>query len=356
MAAVLRLNVSWLGGGPRHLGDLSVVQGDDDVLTYDDGITLQVILLDPAVYASVEELASAARRADRPGRAVLAAGAVPVSWRSTLRKSEISFMDVGGVAEIVWPRIRVSAGQFTGQTIVRRRTPVPLQKGHALVAQELVIAGSEGERLAVTELASRARVSVSTVSRAAARLAEHGLVERRQDRRQIRVEVTDLAALAELLAERTKWPGSESIGGYVWGRTIWDAVALISRNAAQGGIAASVTGRAGAAFLGVFGTSPPAEARFWVTLDESSSLVEIAATLGLEPAPRESANIRLSADPWRVGTSRGEAGIFDGLTATVAHPVRVWCDLRGEQRGVDFAAQLWGSVSNARESGAGRRL
>lgn len=355
MAAILCLNVPWLDDEPRQIGGLAVARGREDVLTYDDGIALQVILLDPASYASAEELVAAAREESRPGRAVLVAGSVPVSWRAALRKSETSFMDVDGVAEIVWPRLRVSDGRFTGQAVVRRRMPVPLQKGHALVAQELVIAASDGERPVITELARRAAVSASTASRAVARLAEHGLVERQQHWREVRVEVADLAALTDLMAERTAWPGIEVVSGYAWGRTIWDVTTTVSRNATEMGIAAAATGRVGAGFLGVFGTSRPAEARFWVSLDKSE-LVETARMLGLEPAPRGSANVRLSADPWRIGTSRSESREFDGLTATVAHPVRVWCDLRGEQRGLDFAAQLWGSISNARGSGTGRRL
>jgi hypothetical protein len=77
-------------------------------------------------------------------------------------------------------------------------------------------------------------------------------------------------------------------------------------------------------------------------------LTEVAERLGLEPAPPESANVRLSADPWRIGTHRRAVQDFDGMTATVAHPLRVWCDLHAEERGSEFAAQLWGTISHAR--------
>ncbi|MGH8575084.1 MAG: hypothetical protein ACREX8_21320, partial [Gammaproteobacteria bacterium] len=69
--------------------------------------------------------------------------------------------------------------------------------------------------------------------------------------------------------------------------------------------------------------------------------------LGLEPAPEGAANVMLSADPWRVGVHRRGDVIFDEWTASIAHPVRVWCDLHSEQRGTEFAAQLWGAVTHA---------
>lgn len=77
------------------------------------------------------------------------------------------------------------------------------------------------------------------------------------------------------------------------------------------------------------------------------SLTDVAERLGLEPAPAESANVRLSTDSWRIGTHLGMVQDFDGSAATVAHPLRVWCDLHGEQRGREFAAQLRGNISHA---------
>lgn len=346
MAAVLRLNVPWLPGELLRVGDLTVERGRDDVLTYDDGISLRVVVLDPASHASAWEITAAARRETGPGHVVLVAGAVPVAWRAALRQAGVSFVDVGGVADIAWPRLRVSSGRFAVQGVERHREPVPLQKGHALVAQELVIAAAGGERLTITELAGRARSSVSTASRAVAQLAEHGLVERVRNWREVTVGVPDPAALADLLATRTAWPGTEVVSGYIWGRTIWDVAAVISRNSADSSIPVAVTGRAGAAFLGVFATSSPAEVRCWATVNERS-LGEVAGLLGLEPAPPESTNVRLSADPWRIGVHRRAEADYDAWAAVVAHPLRVWCDLRGEERGSEFAAQLWGKVSNA---------
>jgi hypothetical protein len=58
-------------------------------------------------------------------------------------------------------------------------------------------------------------------------------------------------------------------------------------------------------------------------------------------------NVRISADRWRVGVHRRAIARFDELTAMVAHPLRVWCDLHAEQRGSEFAAQLWGEISHA---------
>jgi hypothetical protein len=213
-------------------------------------------------------------------------------------------------------------------------------RSHALVTEELLIATVGGAPVTVTELAQRVRVSVSTASRAVAQLAEHGLAERERKWRQAFVRVTDVAAVADLLAARTAWPGNEVVTGYAWGRTIWDVVATVSRSAASAGVDVSVTGRTGAAFLGVLGTSSPDEVRVWVDVNEQS-LAGVAEQIGLEPAPPESANVRLSADLWRIGTHRSVTAEFDGLAATVAHPLRVWCDLHGEKRGREFAAQLW---------------
>jgi hypothetical protein len=59
-----------------------------------------------------------------------------------------------GVVWIVWPRLRVSSGRFAGPEVVRRCDPVPLQKGHALVAQELLISAVDDGQPIITELAA----------------------------------------------------------------------------------------------------------------------------------------------------------------------------------------------------------
>lgn len=347
MVAILRLTVPWLSSEPERIGDLAIVRGPENVLVYDDGISLRVVVLDPAAYRSADELVAQARVTGGPGRVVLAAGAVPVEWRAALRRAAVSFVDTSGVIEIEWPRLReVARGRFAQQSVVRRRDPLPLQKGHALVAQELAIAAGDGERLLITELAQRVRLSVSTASRAVAQLAEYGLAERVKTWREVRVGVPDVAGLADLLADRTRWPGPEVVSGYAWGRTIWDVAATISRSAAGAGVAAAVTGRAAAGFLGVFATSSPGEVKCWVNVN-GQSLAEIAGLIGLEPSSPGSANVRLSADPWRIGVHRRGDGQFDSWTAVVAHPLRVWCDLHAEERGRDFASQLWGKISNA---------
>ena len=130
--------------------------------------------------------------------------------------------------------------------------------------------------------------------------------------------------------------GLEHLG---YGRTI-------SRNAADTGVELAITGRTGAAFLGVLGTSSPLEVRCWARLN-GRSLEEGAAAVGLAPAPRESMNVRVLDDPWRTGVHRHANAQFDEWTATVAHPVRVWCDLHAEERGREFASLLWGKASHA---------
>lgn len=345
MAAVLRLDVPWVPSEPDRLGDLAISRGRDDVLTYDDGISLGVEVLNPLRYETVQDLVSSARDAVVPGRLVLVAGAVPVEWRAVLRQAELSFIDLDGVVEIVWPRLRVSASRF-GKEVVRHRHAVPLQKSYALVAEELLIASAGGAPPTITELASNAGVDKSTASRAVAQLAEQGLVAREPTRRRVPVVVSNPDSLAELLAERTAWPGHEVVGGYAWGRNIWDTAATISRNATDAGIELAITGRTGAAFLGVLGTSSPPEVRCWATLN-GRSLEEVAAALGLAPAPRESMNVRVSADLWRIGVHRRANVQFDEWTATVAHPFRLWCDVHAEERGREFASQLRGEAGNA---------
>lgn len=346
MAASLRLNVPWVPGQPSRVGDLVISRGDEDVLAYDDGISLRVEVVDPASYEAVADLVAAARAAVAPGQLVLVAGAVPIDWRAVLRQSGLSFIDVGGVAQISWPRLRATSGQF-GKEPARRRPALPLRKSHALVAEELLIAASDGQQPTISDLASHAGVSMSTASRTVAQLAELGLVEREQNWRQVTARVTDIAEVSELLASQTAWPGSDVVNGYVWGRNPWDIAATLSRNAADAGVQIAITGRAGAAFLGVLGTSVPREVRCWATLN-GRSLGEVAAELGLEPAPRESVNVRVSADPWRIGIHRSSGVRFEEWTATVAHPLRVWCDLHAEERGREFASQLWGRTSHAR--------
>jgi hypothetical protein len=209
-----------------------------------------------------------------------------------------------------------------------------------------LIATVDGTPATVNQLALQAGVDKSIASRAVAQLAEHGLVAREQGRRRAPVIVADLARLADLLAERTAWPAHEVVGGYIWGRNIWDTAATLSRNAANAGIQVAVTGRTGAAFLGILGTSSPAEVRCWAAVN-GRPLDEIAVALGLTPAPSESANVRVSADPWRTGVHRHVSAQFDEWTAIVAHPLRVWCDLHAEDRGLEFASQLWGITSHA---------
>ncbi len=282
VAAVLQLNASWVPAEPKSFADLVLRRGRNNVLTYDDGISLRVQLIDPAGYGSAEDLViNAKNAADQAGQLALVGGGVPIAWRAALRGAGLSFIDIGGVVEIDWPRLRTSSAQF-GKEVMRRRQPAPLQKGHALVAEELLMAASAGQQLTVTELARQAGVDKSVASRTVAQLAGLGLVERSGYQGALRVPVQ--ADLAELIAARTAWPGTEVVAGYAWGRTILDTAAAVSRNAAAAGVDVAVTGRVGAAFLGVLGTSSPPEVRCWVRVNDRP-LEEVAAELGLEPAP-----------------------------------------------------------------------
>ena len=343
MIAELRLSLPWISVSGERIGELSVRRGYDDSLKYDDGIILQVCTLTPQMYVSAEELLDAARDQSGPGRVVLVAGAVPVEWRAELRKSEVSYIDVSGVAEITWPRLHVGTRHF-GQRVIRQRAPIALQKGHARVVQELVIASLSGSQPTISQLAESAEADLSTASRAISQLAEHGLVAKQRAGRHVDVDLVDLAEVAERLAAETAWPGSERIEGYKWARNVWDLADTISANASRAGIALAVTGRVGAAFHGVLGTSSPPQVRCWIDVSQQS-LTIAANQIGLEPAPKEAANVALAADPWRVGVHHRREESFENWTAIVSHPVRVWCDLHSEPRGIDFAAQLWQVLS-----------
>jgi DNA-binding transcriptional ArsR family regulator len=347
LAAELQLNLPWAPQTPERVGELAVRRGRADVLSYDDGIQLEVRVLHPGQYSSVQELLGDARRQEGAGRVLLVAGAVPVGWRPQLREAELSFIDVAGVMDIAWPRLRVSVRRF-GQPVERRRSPLPLQKGYAVVVQELLIAtAASSSPPTIGKLADGTGVSLSTASRVVSQLAEHGLVTKERAGKHVTVILADRVAVADRLATQSAWPGGQVLGGHLWGRNGWDIAARLSRNADAAGIGLAVTGRAAAAFLGVLGTSSPSEVRCWAKVDEDD-LAAVAGRLGLEPVSEEAANVALCADRQRVGMHRRQPAGFDEWTATIANPVRVWCDLHGESRGNEFASQLWGAISNAR--------
>lgn len=334
----LVLDLPWVEAVQR-LDGLTLRRGRPSALRYDDGIELAVEIVDPAGFDSPDDLVAFVQRTRGPGRLALVAGAVPLSWRSQLRGSNVSFVDPSGVAEISWPRVHVSSGQFARPS-ERKRSALPMQKSHAVATQALLAASLRGERVTIGELADRAAIGLSSASRAVSQLEAHGLVEKRRDGRAVSVAVADPVSLAELLARRSAWPQGRTLSAFAWGRTIWDVAASVSDRANGEGLALAVTGRTALAYLGVLSTSPPDEVRCWVGGPEDE-LEVVAARLGLEPAPAKESNVVLAADPWGVGTIGRAAREFEGRRATVASPIRVWCDLHGERRGTEFAAQLW---------------
>jgi len=287
-----------------------------------------------------------ARRAGGPGRVVLVAGAVPPAWRAALRDAGVSFVDVSGVAAVDWPRIQVDARRF-GRSVRRHRPPLPLQKGHGAVVQELLVQAFDGVQPSIGELASGAGVSVPTASKAVSQLTDHGLVVKHRVGARLSIEVVDRVTVARRLADGTGWPGAETVAGYAWGRTVFDVAARLSEAADRAGVEVAVTGRVGAAHLGVLGTSSPPEVRAWVRAP-GGDLAGAAEDLGLEPVSGEDANVVLSRDRWGVGVGRRRTLAFDGRPAWVAHPVRLWCDLHAERRGSEYAAQMWSVVSRGR--------
>ena len=337
----LQLDLPWIRPFQR-LGELGVRRAATSVLSYEDGIDLAVRLLEPSDFQSAEELVASKRHTDSPGTIALVAGVIPVAWRPKLRAAEVSFVDVSGVAEINWPRLSISTGHFAHQA-QRQRMALPMQKGHAVVVQELLSAAFKGERPTIGELAHRATVGLSTASRAIGQLAQHGLVTKVRSGSNVSVELVDAIAVAELLASRTGWPQGPTVSGYIWGRSVWEIAATISSNAAQAEVAIAITGRTALAFFGVLATSSPLQTRCWVA-GQGHDLERIGRLMGMEAAPAEESNVILSADPWKVGVHGGEQRTFQEWTATVANPLRTWCDVRDEPRGMEFAAQLWKEI------------
>lgn len=344
MAAELTLDLPWAEASIGDLDGLAVRRGRVATLAYDDGIVLDVRVIDANQHPSAAALIDAAKSASGPGRVVLVAGAVPLEWRAQIREADVSFVDISGVAEIHWPRLRVSAKRF-GKPIRRKRTALSFQKGHALVVQELLVLTAEGSEPTVGEVAESSGASLPTVSKAISQLAEHGLVTKRREGTRVAVEVIDRGAIAARLAERTSWPGQETLTAYLWGRTIFDVASRLSSASESAEVEIAITGRTGAAYYGVLGTSSPRQVRCWVDA-EGAPLGDVAEKLGLEPAPAESANMLLSTDRWKLGVHRRRLLQLDESSVWIAHPLRVWCDLHDEERGSEFAAQLWGAVSD----------
>lgn len=342
----LTLNLPWAPNEAAPLNGLKVRRGRHNELSYDDGITLEVRIVDPGSHRSLDALLDEVDRDRGAGRVVLVAGTIPVEWRSRLREADVSFFDVGGAVEIHWPRLQISARRF-GKPSLRRTASVPLQKSHALIAQELLITTHPGIRATISEIAEGAGASLSSASRAIAQFAAQGLVAKEREGRDVLVSVVDPVELADLLAQRSAWGRrGDLLWGYSRGRNSWEIADRLSTTATERGVALAVTGRVGAAFDGIIGTSSPPAVHCWVDTS-ASTLSDVASLLGLEPAPAEEANVGLSADLWHIGLHRRERKSFDEWTATVAHPIRVWCDLRDEQRGSEFAAQMWGFINHA---------
>jgi len=346
MSAVLTLDLPWVEESSRAMEGLVVRRGRLPRVEYDDGIALEVRVVDPGAFGSADELVGEARSAAGPGRVVLVAGVVPLSWRAALREAGVSFVDVSGVAEIDWPRVRVSARRF-GRPVQRQRASLPLQKGHAAVTQELLVQATCGSRPSIGEIAMSAGVSVPTASKAVSQLEAHGLVVKHRDGHRVSVEVVDPVGVAQRLADRTGWPGEETLRGYLWGRTVFDVASRLSAVASRADVAIAVTGRVGAAYLGVLGTASPKDVRAWVDAGDRG-LENVAEMLGLEPASDDAGNVVVSNDKWGVGVKGRIDAPFDDLHAWVAHPLRIWCDLPDEQRGSDYAAQMWTVVINGR--------
>lgn len=343
MVPELRVDLPWLPG-ELDLQAIVVSRGYENVLTYDDGIRLAVEVRDPALVHSLDELIESVLAGDEPGSVVLVAGQVPASWRSKLRERGISWADAGGAISLDWPRVRVTSHQASIVAPRRRRQVVPLQRGVARVAQEIAIRAVAGTTpMILADLVDATGVSLSSVSRLVSALAAHGWVKKSGDRRPVEIEVPDLSQYMEMLAERTRWNHLPELHCYGWGPSLLSLASEISARSDAEREDIAITGRIGAAFHGVLSSGQPRSLHVRAGV-EPSMLFELASHLRLEVVNADEANVVLAADRWRVGSQGAERRTFDGMTATVAHPVRVWCDLRDEQRGNDIASELWKAV------------
>jgi hypothetical protein len=360
MSVELRLDALWVPDEPVRAGDVVLSRGDN-ALVYGGSLSVPVRRVDPASVLTVEQLIDAVRAADGPDRVVLAAGHVPTGWRARLRQAGVSFACDDGTVEIFttdikWPGPGDAAAPpaepdspLTGPDGRRPEAAgrISLRNPHLPVLQELVSAAMRGQQLAYAELAGRAGTAQIFADETVAELEAHGYVVRRRDSsRRVSVVVGDVSALAGVLARQSAWPGSKPTiaVGYLWGRNRWDMAASLSRNAAAVGVKIAVTGRAGAAFHGVSGPSPRIQVRCWAAAGRRT-FATIAELLGLEKVQPEEANVLVAADWWGLGTG-GATTIRSGKwEASIAQPVRVWCDLRGEDAGRALAAELWEKTS-----------
>lgn len=348
MKTTLTLDLPWLPEHQNDLPEVTVRRGPDHRLSYDDGVELAVEVIVADADDSVDGVLRHIEQRSGPGKVVLLAGPVPVAWRASLRKHEVSWLATDGRAELHWPRLRVSAHRLsaTDPPPERNRAPVPLQKRQGVVAQELcTLALANRLPVTVSGLAKAAEVEVAVASSAVESLARHGYVRKERDGNSILVHVDDLSELARLLAARTGWKRAKVIWAYGYGRSLTDVAARVSRAAEDAGVAAAVSGRVGATFLGIVGTGEPSLLRLRVltTAPEAPRALE---QLGLEPVDREEANVAVALDRWGLGTTHARRQSFQKRSAVVAAPMRVWCDLDGEPRGTEFAAQLWEGMMN----------
>lgn len=336
--ATLTLDRRWAPVDGR-LGALAVGRGPSSVLRYPDGIELEVVVVEPTTQENAGRTIETAERLAGPGRVVLVAGEVPLDWRAALRAAGVSFVDVHGAAEIRWPRLSVSTHRFEGVG-QRRRTPVPLQKTRAILAQELLARGPALSS-SLSDMATATGLSLATVSRAVAQLAGQGLVERRRKGHSVLVSVAAPDALLLRLAERTPFPLDEAITAYRWGRTGGDVAHDLTRSTSAASVSVAVTGRVAAEAYGVRATSSAREVRVWI--DPDVELEQVLDALGAEAAPVDEANLLVVPDRRGIGLHRSSSVDSPWGPVRVAHPVRVWCDLQDEPRGPELADQMWRS-------------
>jgi hypothetical protein len=350
MTTELHLDLPWVPEQPLDLGAVRVSRDAASRLTFDDGIELEVVLLHPPSDSSAEHVVGSAREAGGPGRVVLVVGPVPVGWRASLREAGISWLATDGRMELRWPRVIASAHRVSlaAGRPRRRRNPLPLQKRQGLVAQELCRMALGGELpSSIHSIARATGIDDVSVSTACTGLAKHGYMTKEREGRSVLVSVPDVVALASLVANRTGWGEGPVVWAHGYGRSALDLGERTTAAALRAGLPAAITGRAGATFLGIVGTGEPRVVRIRAeaTVDQADEVID---TLGLVAVDADEANVAVALDRWALGTTGASTRRFGSYEAMVASPMRVWCDLQDEPRGLDFASDLWEAMARGR--------
>lgn len=273
------------------------------------------------------------------GTVTLLVGDIDPAVRSTLRDDGRSFLSVDGRVSLRWPGLSVD-GWIDTVTAPDTAVPdVPLRMSHQRLAQALLEAHLAGRRFdSVHELAKAAEAVPSSASRLLTKLEHAGLATAMNEGRATRPQVLDVRGLAEVLRERSGFPGAELIDGYVGGEDVSDYAIRVASRAAASGHDIAVTGLAGAVFHGLATSSPRLD--LWHAVPRGHDAVPWLLEIGIEPVSGRG-NVRVALDREGVGVLGCRPAPHGPENVPVVTPLRLWADLDRSARGTDIADQLW---------------